>query len=163
MAQRFKPASRVTEGVRSFFSCGQVTEGGRSLQNDPVVGLNLRPGAAFLIKTVAIPKKCLPTDLEIGSIHPSKKSRPSGNTVAGETVMFPATYFVQTCPICGRSLQIRLEYLGRSVACQHCQGSFMAIDPAMQPVEKTSDSGDDLLARADELLATSGIHRIRPR
>jgi hypothetical protein len=76
--------------------------------------------------------------------------------------MFPATYFVQTCPICGRSLQVRLEYLGRSVACQHCHGSFTAIDPALLPVE-TFDATDDLLSRADELLATSAMCRNRPR
>jgi hypothetical protein len=76
--------------------------------------------------------------------------------------MFPATYFVQTCSICGRSLQIRLEYLGRSVSCPHCNGSFMAIDPAMREVVD-SGSGDDLLARADELLAISIPTRTRPR
>ena len=66
--------------------------------------------------------------------------------------MFPATYFVQSCPICGRSLQIRLEYLGRTVACQHCRGKFTASDPALLPIIPVHGS-DDLLTRADELLA----------
>ena len=39
-----------------------------------------------------------------------------------------ATYFVQECPTCGRRLQIRLEYLGKRVVCQHCQGTFAAAD-----------------------------------
>ena len=72
--------------------------------------------------------------------------------------MFAATYFVQACPICGRSLQIRLEYMGRSVACQHCHGQFMAVDPALQTVEPIQPI-DNLLNRVDELLATSIVHR----
>ena len=40
-----------------------------------------------------------------------------------------ATYFVQECPTCGRRLQIRVEYLGKRVVCQHCQGKFVAMDP----------------------------------
>ena len=39
-------------------------------------------------------------------------------------------YFVQECPTCGRRLQIRVNYLGRSVVCQHCQGKFTAADSA---------------------------------
>lgn len=77
--------------------------------------------------------------------------------------MFPATYFVQACPICGRSLQIRLEYMGRSVACQHCRGKFTAADPALQPVEPQLQPIDDLLSRADELLAISTVPRPVPR
>ena len=42
------------------------------------------------------------------------------------------TYYVQECPTCGRRLQIRVEYLGRRVVCQHCQGSLIAADPAMR-------------------------------
>ncbi|MBC8354262.1 MAG: response regulator [Planctomycetes bacterium] len=60
-----------------------------------------------------------------------------------------ATYFAQECPSCGRHLQVRLEYLGKSVACQHCQRQF---DAMMAP--PLSDSSEDLLNRADELLAT---------
>ena len=76
--------------------------------------------------------------------------------------MFPATYFVQSCPICGRSLQIRLEYLGRTVACQHCRGTFTATDPTIRPVEALGSFGD-LLSRADDLLATTTRPRVVPR
>ena len=75
--------------------------------------------------------------------------------------MFSATYFVQECPICGRTLQIRLEYLGRSVACQHCNGHFVASDPATHAIE--SWDHDPLLARVDELLATAPVGRSHPR
>ncbi len=59
------------------------------------------------------------------------------------------TYYVQECPTCGRRLQIRVEYLGRRLVCQHCQGSLIAADPAMR-----GDCGNKLLKRADELLAS---------
>jgi len=65
--------------------------------------------------------------------------------------MLNSTYFIQECPTCGRRLQIRVEYLGKRVACQHCQGKFIARDPAGAPGD---DSGEknELLRRADELL-----------
>ena len=44
--------------------------------------------------------------------------------------MAKSIYFVQECPTCGRRLQIRVDYLGREVVCQHCQGKFVARDPA---------------------------------
>lgn len=62
-------------------------------------------------------------------------------------------YFVQECPTCGRSLQIRVSYLGRRVICQHCNGPFQACDPA-SAAYPPCDSGPDLLRRADELLET---------
>jgi DNA-directed RNA polymerase subunit RPC12/RpoP len=63
--------------------------------------------------------------------------------------MHNPTYFVQECPTCGRRLQIRVEYLGRRVVCQHCQGPLIASDPSMR-----GESGNRLMKRADELLAS---------
>jgi len=63
------------------------------------------------------------------------------------------TYYVQECPTCGRSLQVRVEYLGKRVACQHCAAKFEACDPSSRnypPME----SGISLLARAEELIDT---------
>jgi len=65
--------------------------------------------------------------------------------------MLRSTYFVQECPTCGRGLQVRVEYLGRQVVCQHCHGRFEAADSA----NKLRGSGTDLLRRADELLESS--------
>lgn len=65
--------------------------------------------------------------------------------------MAGGTYYVQECPTCGRSLQVRVKYLGKQVACQHCGAKFEACDPSSQnypPME----SGISLLARADELI-----------
>jgi hypothetical protein len=42
-------------------------------------------------------------------------------------------FFYQECPVCGRHLRIRLEHLGRELACTHCQGNFIARDPEIPP------------------------------
>lgn len=65
--------------------------------------------------------------------------------------MAKLTYFVQECPTCGRGLEVRVEYLGKRVACQHCGGRFTAKDPAMMG-DATPESQDALLARVDRLL-----------
>ncbi len=72
--------------------------------------------------------------------------------------MSRSTYFVQECPTCGRSLQVRVEYLGRHVVCQHCHGRFEASDSACA----LKGSSGDLLRRADELLQSSTA-RMRQR
>lgn len=38
------------------------------------------------------------------------------------------TLFTMNCPMCGRILKICVEHLGEVVACQHCRGTFVAID-----------------------------------
>jgi hypothetical protein len=75
--------------------------------------------------------------------------------------MSSPTYFVQECPTCGRRLQIRVEYLGRKVVCQHCQGHLTAADPAS--VRYNGAAGNTLLRRADELLATVAHRKPQPR
>jgi len=74
-------------------------------------------------------------------------------------------YFVQECPTCGRSLQVRVSYLGKNVVCQHCHGRFQAYDPAagLPPPESASDSGMALLQRADELLESVRQRQAVPR
>ena len=69
--------------------------------------------------------------------------------------MTHSTYFVQECPTCGRALQIRVEYLGRELTCQHCRGKLEARDPENE-FPQTNDS-IALLQRADELLSQSKI------
>ena len=76
-------------------------------------------------------------------------------------MMSPKTYFHQDCPTCGRTLQVRVEYLGRQITCQHCGAHFEAHDPASGTCPP-SESGIALLKRAEELLsaADSGIFRL---
>jgi hypothetical protein len=72
------------------------------------------------------------------------------------------TYFVQECPTCGRRLQIRVEYLGRRMVCQHCQGKFTATDPSSIRPDSSCD-GSALLRRADRLLASISERQQQPR
>ena len=66
--------------------------------------------------------------------------------------MSGATYFVQDCPVCGRCLQVRLELWGKSVACRHCQGVFVACDPSTSS-RRMPDSREAIMDRANELLS----------
>jgi hypothetical protein len=68
-------------------------------------------------------------------------------------------YYVQDCPTCGRKLNIRVEYLGKKVVCQHCRAPFLAWDSdgaptvtAAAPLEDTALSGTRLMDRAQELI-----------
>lgn len=65
--------------------------------------------------------------------------------------MSNSTYFIQGCPTCGRRLQIRVEYLGKKVVCQHCQGQFVATDPSNMRHDCAGQESA-LLRRAEELL-----------
>jgi hypothetical protein len=69
-----------------------------------------------------------------------------------------ATYFVQECPTCGRRLQIRVEYLGKRVVCQHCQGTFAAADNSATR-DDSGDQGSVLLRRANELLESVALRQ----
>jgi hypothetical protein len=69
------------------------------------------------------------------------------------------TYFLQDCPTCGRRLQIRVEYLGRTVVCQHCRGNLTATDPASLRADGDEGSGA-LLRRADQLLESIAQRRL---
>lgn len=55
-------------------------------------------------------------------------------------------FFYQECPVCGRHLRIRLEHLGRELACTHCQGNFTARDPEIPaaPLPEIPQQADSL-------------------
>lgn len=60
-------------------------------------------------------------------------------------------YFIRSCPTCGRSLEVRVEYLGKTVSCKHCSAEFDTSDPPYIS-DSSSDSSFNLLARAEELI-----------
>jgi DNA-directed RNA polymerase subunit RPC12/RpoP len=68
--------------------------------------------------------------------------------------MANSVYFVQECPTCGRNLQVRVEYLGKRVVCQHCGAAFEACDPTSNCYPPT-ESSLSLLERAEELIETA--------
>ena len=76
--------------------------------------------------------------------------------------MSKPTYYFQECPTCGRTLQVRVAYLGKRVICQHCSATFEAYDPE-SVAYPPSDSGLALLNRANELLETVERGRLVPR
>ena len=63
--------------------------------------------------------------------------------------MSNSMFFIQGCPTCGRRLRIRVEYLGKSVVCQHCRGRLVACDPASNRYESCNSA---VIQKADELL-----------
>ena len=69
-------------------------------------------------------------------------------------------HFYQSCPICGRSLRIRVTLLGKKVYCRHCGGGFSAragSSPAAEPAGATDGCGElagpSLSERVDHLMA----------
>jgi DNA-directed RNA polymerase subunit RPC12/RpoP len=73
--------------------------------------------------------------------------------------MANSVYFVQECPTCGRNLQVRIEYLGKRVVCQHCGAMFEACDPSSRNYPP-SESSLSLLERAEELIETASASGI---
>ena len=71
-------------------------------------------------------------------------------------------FFVRECPTCGRRLQIRVQYLGKKVVCQHCQGQFVASDPANSHYD-CAEQDSALLRRADELLESVAQQKAQVR
>jgi DNA-directed RNA polymerase subunit RPC12/RpoP len=73
--------------------------------------------------------------------------------------MSSTTYYIQECPTCGRNLQVRVEYLGKKVVCQHCASKFVACDPSSADYDPM-ESGIGLLSKVDELIETAS--RVTP-
>lgn len=65
--------------------------------------------------------------------------------------MTQLTFFVKECPTCGRKLQVRIEYLGREMMCNHCGGDFIADEAFHSRPELESTNA--IIARVDELLS----------
>jgi ribosomal protein L37AE/L43A len=59
-------------------------------------------------------------------------------------------HFTQSCPTCGRRLEVHTRLLGQNVACQHCNAEFVA--GSMDEDKSWANSSYDLLARVDAAL-----------
>ena len=68
--------------------------------------------------------------------------------------------FTQSCPTCGRRIQVRASLMGCDVACQHCHAVFVAQeDLPHRPVhpEITDDlNADPLMDRVEQALNRAG-------
>jgi len=58
-------------------------------------------------------------------------------------------YFIQHCPTCARTLEVRVEYLGKRVTCQHCSAAFLASDDV-----SGANGTPSILERAEMLIHT---------
>ena len=58
--------------------------------------------------------------------------------------------FKQSCPTCGRRIDVRASLLGCTVACQHCGAEFIA--SANQDLMSDHDSGEELMERVEAAL-----------
>jgi ribosomal protein L37AE/L43A len=58
--------------------------------------------------------------------------------------------FTQSCPTCGRRVEIRASLLGSLVACQHCKAEFVAMGDDVE--FQRSQATADLMRRIDRVL-----------
>ena len=65
--------------------------------------------------------------------------------------------YLQPCPVCGRTLRIRVLLLGRRVYCQHCGGGFVAADPALVSADESRASATERDATVDRLLEKAAM------
>ena len=59
--------------------------------------------------------------------------------------------YTQSCPTCGRRIQVRASLIGSSVACQHCNAKFIASSDDQRRVEEDRA----LMARVERVLHDS--------
>lgn len=70
--------------------------------------------------------------------------------VTESSVMASGTFFVRACPTCGRTLEVRVELLGKQVECVHCGANFVANECPDGPQDDLRI--DQILARAQQYI-----------
>src|SRR5262249_21174217 len=68
-----------------------------------------------------------------------------------------STHFETICPNCQRPLRVRLEYVGKRVACRHCNQAFKIPPPgeAAQPPSAAAHGPETIAAPHDDLKVVS--------
>jgi len=69
-------------------------------------------------------------------------------------------HFKQSCPVCGRRLEVPARLLGQTIGCQHCTAEFRAGEN-QEESNSAADAGDALLARVEAILARSTRQTLR--
>lgn len=69
--------------------------------------------------------------------------------------------FTQSCPTCGRRVQVRASLIGYTVACQHCNAEFLAEADADDHPERAEPVAfaDPLMTRVEEALQRAAQQR----
>ncbi|MCM2370555.1 response regulator [Aporhodopirellula aestuarii] len=75
--------------------------------------------------------------------------------------------FTQSCPTCGRRIDIRASLLGCTVACQHCGAEFTANANEQsrigrEPTEDLLDRVEKALRRAEEASMVGANSEVTP-
>ena len=78
-----------------------------------------------------------------------KHGFPFTRTVERTDLLMPIK-FTQSCPTCGRRIDVRASLLGCTVACQHCGAEFAA--KASEETIIRQDTSEDLLRRVEQAL-----------
>ena len=74
--------------------------------------------------------------------------------------MASGTCFVRACPTCGRSLEVRIELLGREVQCIHCGATFTA---RHEEIDHAEDKRiEQALARAQRYIDSLNVASSEP-
>jgi hypothetical protein len=73
--------------------------------------------------------------------------------------MASGMFFVRPCPTCGRSLEVRIELLGREVQCRHCSAEFVATQRCETPW--IDAAVDRVLAKAERYMASIDTDDLR--
>lgn len=68
------------------------------------------------------------------------------------------TFFVRSCEVCGRRLEIPVSLLGQHVNCEHCGATFTAHDPS-HPNHPHMDASSEFMQRVELLLAIADNQR----
>jgi len=71
-------------------------------------------------------------------------------------MIMQAAHVVEECPVCGRPVEIRCEYVGLQVLCRHCGGEFVVTEKGAEPSQWLGRR-ERLTEAADRLLQTSGV------
>src|SRR5262249_50825630 len=72
-----------------------------------------------------------------------------------------STHFETICPNCKRPLRVRLEYVGKKVACRHCNQAFKIPPPgeAHQPPSPAPAPGPETIAAPQDDLMVASLRR----
>lgn len=63
--------------------------------------------------------------------------------------------FSQSCPTCGRRIEVQASLLGHSVGCQHCGSEFVASDCATE--SEVPRATEELMQRVERAISKAEV------
>ncbi len=71
-------------------------------------------------------------------------------------MILQSAYVMVDCPVCGRPITMRSQYINDELVCGHCRSSFRVYENVDGSLAAKNRAGTDLLTRAEQLLRTTG-------